>query len=537
METKSKIIVGVILVVILIAIFVAMKKGSASPVAGTDAPVAGSEAPSSSTDAPVAGTEAPVAGTEAPVAGSEAPAVGTDAPVAGTDAPVTGTEAPAAPSAPAVPAAPAAEVVDDSPEAVFMMNLKMPSVFQNSTEDPAVGKKKSASARVGPYPFEGRNGAGVEMNDREAITYMTSYMEVELLNTNDRASNLEVAKKHWKDVGSAGGYVKNTFYRSLVPNGPEVYVDTNVRPIKDVMSSADMSNTFLLTYYENMRDVLRVRLNTIFNWLRACIEYAGNVYNKLSMSADEANAVKENFRKAMVLLYGTSVDIGQISTLPEVVKTKKAPEVPEAIEINGIVANRVFINGQWYAFSINALAPYGYLDTRTSRMIFVCSSSNAAAAGCKSSDDVQCDFITSGLPVDINNSACDPNTIYGHYMILYVFTTSVISEQGRQLDPYKHQKRNKTAKKDRCYHNSADKNRVGCTFDGYGMCDSYTKPLTGGCRSGYSKKGTRCNAKYNDGACKGKYKITSTIDKWVERMSAPITISALVDDVTVDEYD
>jgi hypothetical protein len=68
------------------------------------------------------------------------------------------------------------------------------------------------------------------------------------------------------------------------------------------------------------------------------------------------------------------------------------------------------------------------------------------------------------------------------------------------------------------------------------MCDSYTKG-TGKCRSGYYKKGTRCKAHFKSGACKGKVKITSSIGEWIERLAAPITQSALVDDIFSEEVD
>jgi hypothetical protein len=386
-----------------------------------------------------------------------------------------------------------------------------------------------------------------DMTDYEAMTYMTTYMDVEVLNLNDRAKNIAAAKTHWRTVGLPGGLIKNNFFFAKASNVTDkdskkwiatdrTFTIPNVKPIGDVLKTSDMANTFLLTFYENMRDVLRVRLNTIYNWMRRSINVAGDVYNKKVMSTDEANTAKENFRKAMVLLYGTSVTIDKISTLPQILKDKKAPAIPEPIEINGIVANRVFLNGQWYAFSLNALAPYGYMDTRTSRMIFVCSSSNSAAVACRSSDDRICDFVTTGLPDDINKSACDPNTIYGAYMILYVFTKSLDAEYARQQDPYKKQKRNKTAKKDRCYHKNADGKNSKCTSDGYGMCDTYTKGSKK-CKSGYYKKGTRCRAHFRSGACKGKSKISSSINDWIARLSAPITLAALEDDVALDEVD
>lgn len=387
-----------------------------------------------------------------------------------------------------------------------------------------------------------------DMTDHEAMTYMTTYMEVEVLNLNDRAKNIAAAKTHWRTVGLPTGLVKNNFFfakASDVSNkDSKKWINTNrtftipdVKPIADVLKTSDMASTMLLTFYENMRDALRVRLNTIYNWMRKSIDFVGDVYNKKVMSTDEADRAKGNFTKAMVLLYGTSVTIDKIGTLPQILKEKKAPAIPEPVEINGIVANRLFLNGQWYAFSLNALAPYGYMDTRTSRMIFVCSSGNSAAVACRTSDDRICDFVTTGLPTDINKSACDPNTIYGAYMILYVFTNSLDAEYKRQIDPYKKQKRNKSAKKDRCYHKSVDGKSSKCTSDGYGMCDTYTKSPSKKCKSGYYKKGTRCRARMTSGPCKGKVKISSSINDWISRLSAPITLAALEDDIAMEEVD
>ena len=387
-----------------------------------------------------------------------------------------------------------------------------------------------------------------DMTDFEAMTYVTTYLDVEVLQENDRAKNITLAKKHWREVGSAAGYVKNNFFFAKASD-PAKKIGTDrtftvpgVQPIRNILATKDMTSTILLTFYENMRDTIRVRINTIFNWIRASIEFAGTVYNKVTMTEDEGKGVRENFRKAMVLLYGLSVDIKDIATLPAKIKdkTNPPPTIPEPIEINGIVANRIFLNGQWYAFSINALAPFGYLDTRTSRMIYVCGSTNAASASCKSSDDVQCDFVTSGLPTNINSSACDPNTIYGHYMILYVFSKSVDEEFARQKDNFKKQMTNKSAKSVRCYDKraeSSNKKGLDCNSDGYGMCDRYTKPATSGCRSGYWRKNkdTTCRANYFKGSCKGKTKITSSIGDWVARLAAPITLPALVDDVFYDE--
>ena len=386
------------------------------------------------------------------------------------------------------------------------------------------------------------------MTDYEAMTYMTTYLDVEVLNMNDRAKNIASAKNHWRTTGLPSGLVKNNFFFAKASNVSDkdskkwiptdrTFTIPDVKPIRDILKTSDMANTMLLTFYENMRDVLRVRLNTIYNWMRKSIDFAGNVYNKNVMSTDEANRAKENFRKAGVLFYGTSVSIDKIGTLPQILKDKKAPAIPEPVEINGIVANRLFLNGQWYAFSLNSLAPYGYLDTRTSRMIFVCSSSNSAAVACKTSDDRICDFVSTGLPDDINKSACDPNTIYGAYMILYVFTNSLDAEYARQQDPYKKQKRNKGAKKDRCYHKDADGKSAKCTSDGYGMWDTYTKNPSTKCKSGYYKKGTRCRAKMKSGPCKGKVKISSSINEWIARLSAPITLAALEDDISMDEVD
>jgi len=383
-----------------------------------------------------------------------------------------------------------------------------------------------------------------DMTDYEAMTYMTTYMDVEVMNLNDRAKNIATAKTHWRTTGLPTGLVKNNFFfakaANTLSNDSKKWIATDrtftipgVKPIADVLKTRDMANTMLLTFYENMRDILRVRLNTIYNWMRQAINFAGDVYNKQTMSTDEANTARENFRKAMVLLYGTSVTIDKIGTLPQIIKDKKAPAIPEPVEINGIVANYLFMNGQWYAFSLNALAPYGYMDTRTSRMIFVCSSSSSAAVACRTSDDRICDFVTTGLPTDINKSACDPNTIYGAYMILYVFTNSLDAEYKRQIDPYKKQKLNKAAKKFRCYHKDADGKSSKCTSDGYGMCDTYTKGKK--CKSGYYAKGTRCRAKMKSGPCKGKSKISSSISTWIERLSAPITLAALEDDITMDE--
>jgi hypothetical protein len=121
-------------------------------------------------------------------------------------------------------------------------------------------------------------------------------------------------------------------------------------------------------------------------------------------------------------------------------------------------------------------------------------------------------------------------------MIMYVFAKSVEDEFARQKDPYKKQMLNKGAKKYRCYRSQVDKKKTGCISDGYGMCDNYTKG-TKGCRSGYYKKGTRCKAHYRSGSCKGKVKITSSIGEWVARLAAPITLSALVDDILADEVD
>jgi hypothetical protein len=385
-----------------------------------------------------------------------------------------------------------------------------------------------------------------DMTDYEAMTYITTFMDVEVLQENDRAKNIALAKKHWREVGRASGLVKNNFFFKSSANTvnkvgtDRTFTVPGVLPIRDILKTSDMTSTILLTFYENMRDAIRVRLNTIFNWIRASVEFAGNVYNKVTMTTDEGNGVKENFRKAMVLLYGMSVDIKDIATLPAEIKAKKAPAIPDPIEINGIVANRIFLNGQWYAFSLNALAPFGYLDTRTSRMIYVCGSTNASSASCKSSDDVQCDFVTTGLPTNINSSACDPNTIYGHYMILYVFSKSVGEEFARQQDVFKKQMTNKAAKSVRCYDKraeSSNKKGLDCKSDGYGMCDRYTKPATSGCRSGYWRKNKdiTCRAEYRKGSCKGKTKITSSINDWVARLAAPITLPALVDDVFYDE--
>ncbi len=384
-----------------------------------------------------------------------------------------------------------------------------------------------------------------DMTDYEAMTYVTTYMDVEVLNLNDRAKNIASAKTHWRTTGLPGGLVKNNFFfakASDVSNKDSkkwvatdrTFTIPDIKPIADILKTSDMANTMLLTFYENMRDILRVRLNSIYNWMRQAINFAGDVYNKKVMSTAEADTARENFRKAMVLLYGTSVTIDKVGTLPQILKEKKAPLIPEPVEINGIVANRLFLNGQWYAFSLNALAPYGYLDTRTSRMIFVCSSSSSAAVACRTSDDRICDFVTTGLPTDINKSACDPNTIYGAYMILYVFTNSLDAEYKRQQDPYKNQKRNKGAKKDRCYHKNVDKKSSKCTSDGYGMCDTYTQTAGKKCRSGYYAKASRCRAHFRSGTCKGKTKITSSINEWIARLAAPITLAALEDDIVFE---
>lgn len=414
-----------------------------------------------------------------------------------------------------------------------------PPAYTAADEDDDFSFKNSSKYKTSPSAKNTTINNNAKLSDYEAISYLTSFPDVEALLTSDRSVNLGIARKHFIDNGSIPSRRVNFFNRVLGRND-YVFSVTSPKPISELTVAMNGSKMSSLA---DIRDILRNRLTTIYTWIQTALTVTEATYNKRELMTNEYDACNALMKKCMVLMFGTSgdpVDSKGVFQMDKVMKLTR-PQLPEPIEINGVVANYIFLNGQWYAITVSRLAAWALLDTRTSRMIYHCTNAAGVQPGCTAgASDSVCDFVQSGFPASLNKSPCDPDTIYSRYALLVQYNVRMRQERARQLDPYKRQK--KYGSSYRCYHKDVSNSQKKMPSpsgdkDSWGYWYKYDAGPKGtgckGCRSGYESydKTCQCKVKYKKGKCDTKSSIRTVAMNFLQGSKEPAVYSASQTDV------
>jgi hypothetical protein len=413
-----------------------------------------------------------------------------------------------------------------------------PPAFVSAAEDNDFSFLNSTNYKTSPSS-KNTTVNTAQLSENESISYLTAYPEVETLLTSDRSVNISIARKHFQDNGAIPAKRVDFFSK---PSGKTTYVfiATSPKPISELTVTLNGAKS---TSLADIREAIRNRLTTIYTWIQTAITITEATYNKKTMTTAEFDACNALLKKCMILMFGISgdpVDKNGKFQMDKVMKLTR-PQLPEPVEINGVVANYIYLNGQWYAVTVSRLAAWALLDTRTSRMIYHCTNAAGVQPGCTAgaSDNV-CDFVQTGFPQDINKSPCDPDTIYGRYALLVQYNVRMRQERARQLDPYKRQKSYKGAH--RCYHNSVSGSQSKMPSpsgdkDTWGYWYKYDAGPKGfgcnGCRSGYESydKSCQCRVKYKKGKCDTKSSIRTVAMNFLQGSKEPVVYSAPQTDV------
>lgn len=378
-----------------------------------------------------------------------------------------------------------------------------------------------------------------ELSEYEAISYLTAFPEVEELMTSDRSVNLTIARKHFTSNGSIPTKRVNFF---SLPSGKKEYVFSVTTP-KPISELTVAMNGGKFSSLADVREAIRNRLTTIYTWIQTAVTVTEATYNKKEMTTVEYDACNKDLRKCMILMFGTAgdpVDKNGKFQMDKVMKLTR-PQIPEPVEVNGVVANYIFLNGQWYAITVSRLAAWALLDTRSSRMIYNCTNAAGVQPGCTAgASDSVCDFVQTGFPASLDKSPCDPDTIYSRYAVLVQFNVRMRQERARQLDPYKRQKKNGSDY--RCYHTSVSGSQSKMPSpsgdkDTWGYWYKYDAGPKGlgcnKCRGGYESydKTCQCRVKYKKGKCDTKSSIRTVAMNFLQGSQEPAVYSAPQTDV------
>lgn len=413
-----------------------------------------------------------------------------------------------------------------------------PPAYTSASEDNDFSLTNSAKYKTRPSS-KNTTVSTTELSEYEAISYLTSFPEVEALLTSDRSVNFNVARKHFTDNGSIPSRRVNFFSRPLGRTN-YVFSVTSPQPISELTVALNGAKT---TSLADIRDALRNRLTTIYTWIQTALTITEATYNKKTMTSEEYDTCNALLRKCMILMFGTSgdpVDDKGVFQMDKVMKLTR-PQLPEPVEINGVVANYIFLNGQWYALTVSRLAAWALLDTRTSRMIYNCTNAAGAQPGCTAgASDSVCDFVQTGFPASLDTSPCDPDTIYSRYALLVQYNVQMRQERARQLDPFKRQK--KYGGDYRCYHNDVSNSQKSMPSpsgdkDTWGYWYKYDAGPKGlgcnGCRSGYESydKTCQCRVQYKKGKCDTKSNIRTVAMNFLQGSQEPVIFTAPQTDV------
>jgi hypothetical protein len=134
----------------------------------------------------------------------------------------------------------------------------------------------------------------------EAITYLTSYPDVELYFTGSEKDNLNLVANHWKSIGKPTGIPKNNHFG---------YNSTN-KTYEWTLSSKNILDLGIkLGSYSDYDDIIlpiRLRLTSIITWMKSLIISYENLHNKRSMTKDEYINALANFDRVKLLMIGTT---------------------------------------------------------------------------------------------------------------------------------------------------------------------------------------------------------------------------------------